>query len=43
MDDIQILIVDDEKEIRDLLKKYLERELYTVDVAGKWRGSSPFI
>ncbi|SMO65660.1 response regulator transcription factor [Melghirimyces algeriensis] len=33
MDDIQILIVDDEKEIRDLLKKYLERELYTVDVA----------
>ena len=31
MDDIRILIADDEKEIRDLLKKYLERELYKVD------------
>lgn len=28
-----MLIVDDEKEIRDLLRKYLERELYQVDVA----------
>ncbi|WP_459503925.1 response regulator transcription factor [Bacillus sp. C1] len=33
MEDIRILIADDEKEIRDLLKKYLERELYTVDIA----------
>lgn len=33
MEDIQILIADDEKEIRNLLKKYLERELYKVDVA----------
>ena len=33
MEDIRILIADDEKEIRNLLKKYLERELYKVDVA----------
>ncbi|MDM5153095.1 response regulator transcription factor [Bacillus sp. DX1.1] len=33
MEDIRVLIADDEKEIRDLLKKYIERELYTVDVA----------
>lgn len=33
MEDIRVLIADDEKEIRDLLKKYLERELYKVDVA----------
>lgn len=33
MEDIRVLIADDEKEIRDLLKKYLERELYTVDIA----------
>ncbi|KEK21606.1 response regulator transcription factor [Bacillus gaemokensis] len=33
MEDIRVLIADDEKEIRDLLKKYLERELYTVDTA----------
>jgi len=33
MQDIQVLIADDEKEIRDLLKKYLEREMYQVDVA----------
>ncbi|MBG9790552.1 response regulator transcription factor [Brevibacillus laterosporus] len=33
MEDIRVLIVDDEKEIRDLLRKYLERELYQVDVA----------
>src|SRR5690625_5283188 len=32
MEDIRILIADDEKEIRNLLKKYLERELYKVDV-----------
>ncbi|MFJ8531717.1 response regulator transcription factor [Bacillus sp. NPDC094106] len=32
MEDIRVLIADDEKEIRDLLKKYLERELYTVDI-----------
>ncbi|MBW7475409.1 response regulator transcription factor [Paenibacillus oenotherae] len=33
MGDIHILIADDEKEIRDLLKKYLERECYKVDTA----------
>lgn len=33
MEDIRVLIVDDEKEIRDLLRKYLERELYKVDLA----------
>ena len=33
MEDIRVLIADDEKEIRDLLKKYLERELYTADIA----------
>ncbi|WP_166243309.1 response regulator transcription factor [Paenibacillus turpanensis] len=33
MDTIRILIADDEKEIRDLLKKYLERERYEVDTA----------
>ncbi len=33
MKEIRVLIADDEKEIRDLLKKYLERELYTVDTA----------
>lgn len=33
MKEIRVLIADDEKEIRDLLKKYLERELYKVDVA----------
>ncbi|CAM4218582.1 PhoP family transcriptional regulator [Bacillus manliponensis] len=33
MKEIRVLIVDDEKEIRDLLKKYMERELYKVDVA----------
>ncbi|EEL52412.1 MULTISPECIES: response regulator transcription factor [Bacillus cereus group] len=33
MEDIRVLIADDEKEIRDLLKKYLERELYIVDIA----------
>ncbi|OYD07142.1 response regulator transcription factor [Paludifilum halophilum] len=33
MEEIRILIADDEKEIRDLLKKYLEREWYKVDVA----------
>ncbi|MDM5186754.1 response regulator transcription factor [Bacillus sp. DX4.1] len=33
MEDIRVLIADDEKEIRDLLKKYIERELYHVDVA----------
>src|SRR5699024_1858773 len=33
MEDIQILIANDEKEIRNLLKKYLERELYKVDIA----------
>ncbi|WP_130859946.1 response regulator transcription factor [Gracilibacillus phocaeensis] len=32
MEEIRILVADDEKEIRDLLKKYLERELYQVDV-----------
>lgn len=30
---IRVLIADDEKEIRDLLKAYLEREFYHVDVA----------
>ncbi|WP_044641208.1 response regulator transcription factor [Risungbinella massiliensis] len=33
MDEIRVLIAEDEKEIRDLLKKYLEREWYKVDVA----------
>ncbi|ENQ3081180.1 TPA: response regulator transcription factor [Bacillus pseudomycoides] len=33
MGTVRVLIADDEKEIRDLLKKYLEREFYTVDVA----------
>ncbi|EJS70855.1 hypothetical protein CN425_26985 [Bacillus cereus] len=33
MKDIRILIADDDKEIRDLLKRYLERELYMVDTA----------
>jgi DNA-binding response OmpR family regulator len=33
MKEIRVLIADDEKEIRDLLKKYIERELYLVDVA----------
>jgi DNA-binding response OmpR family regulator len=33
MKEIRVLIADDEKEIRDLLKKYLERELYKVDAA----------
>lgn len=33
MDNIRVLIADDEKEIGDLLKKYLERELYKVDLA----------
>jgi len=33
MGNIRILVVDDEKEIRDLVKKYLERELYQVDTA----------
>lgn len=33
MEAIRVLIADDEKEIRDLLKTYLERERYEVDVA----------
>lgn len=33
MEDVRVLVADDEKEIRNLLKKYLERELYKVDVA----------
>ncbi|WHY29535.1 response regulator transcription factor [Bacillus wiedmannii] len=33
MQDIRILIADDDKEIRNLLKIYLERELYMVDTA----------
>lgn len=33
MEEIRVLIADDEKEIRDLVKKYLERERYQVDVA----------
>jgi len=33
MGNIRILVADDEKEIRDLVKKYLERELYQVDTA----------
>ncbi|QKG85274.1 response regulator transcription factor [Kroppenstedtia pulmonis] len=32
MESIRLLIADDDKEIRDLLKRYLERELYKVDV-----------
>ncbi|MED4404216.1 response regulator transcription factor [Metabacillus fastidiosus] len=33
MKQIRVLIAEDEKEIRNLLKKYIERELYMVDVA----------
>ncbi|WP_103996260.1 response regulator transcription factor [Paenibacillus sp. UNC499MF] len=33
MTEIHILIADDEKEIRELLKTYLERETYTADTA----------
>ncbi|MBM7588005.1 DNA-binding response OmpR family regulator [Bacillus pakistanensis] len=33
MGDIRVLIADDDQEIRDLLKKYLEREMYEIDVA----------
>ena len=33
MKDIRILIADDDKEIRNLLKIYLERELYMIDTA----------
>ncbi|MCY8614687.1 response regulator transcription factor [Bacillus haynesii] len=33
MEAIRVLIADDEKEIRDLLKTYLKRECYEVDVA----------
>lgn len=33
MEESCILVVDDEREIRELLKKYLERELYQVDLA----------
>ena len=33
MENIRVLVADDEKEIRDLVKKYLERELYQVDTA----------
>ncbi|CAM3572053.1 response regulator transcription factor [Paenibacillus lupini] len=33
MSEIKLLIAEDDKEIRDLLKKYLERELYAVDTA----------
>lgn len=33
MGDIRVLVADDEREIRELLRKYLERELYRVDLA----------
>lgn len=33
MGNIKVLIAEDDREIRELLKKYLERELYTVDLA----------
>ncbi|MFS0838431.1 response regulator transcription factor [Paenibacillus sp. 1P03SA] len=33
MTEVHILIADDEKEIRELLKTYLERETYTADTA----------
>ncbi|SDE62107.1 DNA-binding response regulator, OmpR family, contains REC and winged-helix (wHTH) domain [Paenibacillus sp. UNCCL117] len=33
MDGIRVLVADDEKEIRELLKLYLEREAYRVDTA----------
>ncbi|MEK8127993.1 response regulator transcription factor [Paenibacillus filicis] len=33
MTEIRILVADDEREIRDLLKTYLERETYLVDTA----------
>jgi DNA-binding response OmpR family regulator len=33
MGEIRVLIAEDDKEIRELLRKYLERELYKIDVA----------
>jgi DNA-binding response OmpR family regulator len=33
MQDIRVLVADDDQAIRELLKKYLERELYHVDTA----------
>ncbi len=33
MQNIRVLIADDDKEIRDLIRKYLEREMYIVDTA----------
>lgn len=33
MQPIRVLVADDEREIRELVKKYLERELYMVDTA----------
>lgn len=33
MQPIRVLVADDEREIRELVKKYLERELYAVDTA----------
>lgn len=33
MREVRVLIADDEREIRDLLKKYMERELYAADTA----------
>ncbi|MBG9735599.1 response regulator transcription factor [Paenibacillus alvei] len=33
MQPIRVLVADDEREIRELVKKYLERELYSVDTA----------
>jgi DNA-binding response OmpR family regulator len=33
MQDIRVLVADDDQAIRELLKKYLERELYQVDLA----------
>lgn len=34
MEEVRLLVADDEKEIRDLVKKYLQREMYLVDTAG---------
>ncbi|WP_274363832.1 response regulator transcription factor [Paenibacillus thermotolerans] len=33
MREVRVLIADDEREIRELLKKYMERELYAADTA----------
>ena len=36
-----VLIVEDDKNIADLLRLYLEKEGMTCHVAGAWRSSTP--